>query len=242
MFSENQLLSLIKYIYGVRKKNKELLASLVSAGTINQSLCWERSHANTVAWSCDVEGTCEEVRGKILRFGKHGSRPNKTKVLTPCAEELEIVGELSRVCSRIVLTYLYFARIGRPNILWSVKYQARSIIKWNKSCNQRLARLISYIFSTGYRQYCQAGNSATECKFGIFQDAHFAGDLEDTKSTSGGVLCIVGSHTFVPISWTCKRQTVVSHSGTEAEIILLGAGLRLEGIPALNLLDLVTDV
>ena len=36
-----------------------------------------------------------------------------------------------------------------------------------------------------------------------------------------------GSHTFVPISWMCKKQTSVSHSSTESEIISLGAGLRL---------------
>ena len=55
------------------------------------------------------------------------------------------------------------------------------------------------------------------------------------KSTSGGVLCIVGSHTFVPITWVCKKQTSVSHSSTEAEVISLDAGLRMDGIPALDL-------
>ena len=48
-----------------------------------------------------------------------------------------------------------------------------------------------------------------------FQDSDFAGDLEDSKSTSGGTLCIFGSHTFVPVSWMCKKQTAVSHSSTE---------------------------
>ena len=60
-------------------------------------------------------------------------------------------------------------------------------------------------------------------------------------STSGGILCIFGSHTFVPISWMCKKRTSVSHSSTEAEIISLDAGLRMDGIPALNLLDLVIE-
>ena len=46
-----------------------------------------------------------------------------------------------------------------------------------------------------------------------------------------------GSHTFVPISWMCKKQTSVSHSSTEAEIISLDAGLRMDGIPALTLWD-----
>ena len=75
-----------------------------------------------------------------------------------------------------------------------------------------------------------------------FQDSDFAGDLEDSKSTSGGTLCVFGSHTFVPISWMCKKQTSVSHSSTESEIISLDTGLRLDGLPALELWDLIVSV
>ena len=57
------------------------------------------------------------------------SDANKTtqqlyKVSTPCIddqhfqeEEMKSVGELSKVCSPIVLKSLYLARIGRPDIL-----------------------------------------------------------------------------------------------------------------------------
>ena len=62
------------------------------------------------------------------------------------------------------------------------------------------------------------------------------------KSASGGLLCIFGSHTFVPKSWMCKKQTSVSHSSTEAEIISLDAGLRMDGITALDLWELVIEV
>ena len=86
------------------------------------------------------------------------------------------------------------------------------------------------------------GNTAKQCRLGLFQDSDFAGDLEDSKSTSGGTLCVFGSHTFVPISWMCKKQTSVSHSSTESEIISLDAGLRLDGIPALDLWDLIVSV
>ena len=55
-------------------------------------------------------------------------------------------------------------------------------------------------------------------------------------------MCVFGSHTFVPISWMCKKQTSVSHSSTESKIISLGAGLRLDGIPALDLWDLIVAV
>ena len=77
---------------------------------------------------------------------------------------------------------------------------------------------------------------------GLFQDSDFAGDLEDSNSTSGGTLCIFRSHTIVPISWMCKKQSSVSHSSTELEIISLDAGLRLGGIPALDLWDLIVAV
>ena len=55
-------------------------------------------------------------------------------------------------------------------------------------------------------------------------------------------MCVFGSHTFVPISWMCKKQTSVSHSSTESEIISLDARLRLDGIPALDQWDLIVSV
>ena len=120
---------------------------------------------------------------------------------------------------------------------------ARSITKWTKACDKRLSRLISHIHHTcEYEQYCHVGNTAKQCRLGLFQDSDFAGDLDDSKSTSGGTLCIFGSHTFVPISWMCKKQTAVSHSSTESEIISLDAGLRLDGLPALELWDLIVSV
>ena len=120
---------------------------------------------------------------------------------------------------------------------------ARSITKWTKACDKRLNRLISYIHHTSeYKQYCHVEKTAKQCRLGLFQDSDFAGDLEDSKSTSGGTLCIFGSHTFVPISWMCKKQTSVSHSSTESEIISLDTGLRLDGLPALELWDLIVSV
>ena len=156
---------------------------------------------------------------------------------------MKSVGELSQVCFQIVFKCLYLARIGKPDILWSVNKLARSITKWTKACDKRLNLLISYIHHTcEYRQCCHVGNTAKQCRLGLFQDSDFAGDLEDSKSTSGGTLCILGSHTFVPISWMCKKQTAVSHSSTESEIISLDTGLRLDGLPALELWDLIVSV
>ena len=201
------------------------------------------------SWSYDMVGHAKKC---VERYCELANKTTQQlyKVSTPCIddhhfkeEETKSVGELSNTCSQIVLKCLYLARIGRPDILWSVSKFARSITKWTKACDKRLNRLISYIHHTcEYRQYCHVGNTAKQCRLGLFQDSDFAGDLEYSKSTSGGTLCVVGSHTFVPISWMCKKQTSFSDSSTESEIISLDAGLTLEGIPALDLWDLIVAV
>ena len=126
------------------------------------------------------------------------------------------------ICWRIVTSMLsncsemsMLSTNGRPDIQWSVNKFARSITKWTKVCDKRLNRLISYIHHTcEYKQCCCVGITAKQCRLGLFQDSDFAGDLEDSKSTSGGTLCVFGSHIFVRISWMCKKQTSVSHSST----------------------------
>ena len=91
------------------------------------------------SWSYDMEGQAKKCVERNCELA------NKTtqqlyKVSTPCIddhhskeEELKSVGELSKVCSQIVLKCLYLARIGRPDILWSVKKLARSITKMDQS-------------------------------------------------------------------------------------------------------------
>ena len=224
-----------------------MFESRISAGRKEKLPCSENLRISS--WSYDMEGHAKKCVERYCELANKSTQ-QLYKVSTPCIddhhfkeEEMKSVGELSQVCSQIVLKCLYLARIGRPDILWSVNKRARSITKWTKACDKRLNRLISYIHHTcGYRQYCHVGNTAKQCRLGLFQDSDFAGDLEDSKSTSGGTLCIFGSHTFVPISRMCKKQTAVSHSSTESEIISLDTGLRLDGLPALELWDLIVSV
>ena len=194
------------------------------------------------SWSYDMEGHAKKCVERYCEVANKSTQ-QLYKVSTPCIddhhlkeEEMKSVGELSQVC---VLKCLYLARIERPDILWSVNKLARSITKWTKACDKRLDRLISYIH---HRQHCHVGNTAKQCRLGLFQDSDFAGHLEDSKSTSGGTLCIFGSHTLAPISWMCKKQTAVSHSSTESEILSLDTGLRLDGLLALELWDIIVSV
>ena len=81
-------------------------------------------------------------------------------------------------------------------------------------------------------------NAAQHCRLGEFHDSDFASDLEDSKSVSERLLCIMESRTFVPISWVCKNQASVSHGSTESEVLSIDAGLRMDGISALDLRDI----
>ena len=224
-----------------------MFESRISAGRTDKLPFPQNLRASS--WSYDMACHTEKCVERYCEL------VNKTtqqlyKVSTPCIDdhhfkegETKSVGELSHVCSQIVLKCLYLARIGRPDILWSVNKLARSITKWTKACDKRLNRSISHIHHTcGYKQHCHVGITAKQCRLGLFQDSDFARDLEDLKSTSGRTLCVFGSHTFVPISWICKKQAAVSHSSTEYKIISVDTGLRLDGLPALEPWDLIVSV
>ena len=120
------------------------------------------------SWSYDMEGHAKKC---VDRYCELANRTTQQlfQVSTPCIDDhhfkeegMKSVGELSKVCSQIVLKCLYLARIGRLDTLWSVNKLARSITKWTKACDKRLCRLISYIHDTcEYKQYCYVGSFKT---------------------------------------------------------------------------------
>ena len=97
------------------------------------------------SWSYDMVGHAKKC---VERYCELANKTTQQlyKVSTPCIddhhfkeeEETKSVGELSSTYSQIVLKCLYLARIGRPDILWSVNKVARAITKWTKACDKRL--------------------------------------------------------------------------------------------------------
>ena len=81
-----------------------------------------------------------------------------------------------------------------------------------------------------------------DCRILVFADASFAGDAKDSKSTSGMFMVLAGPNTWCPLSWMCKKQSAVSHSSAEAEIISLEASMRSEALPVMELWDTAMDV
>ena len=233
------------------EKCTKMFGSRISVGATEKLPGWQKLHAQTGAWSYDMEGHaqkcveqyCELANKKVVQL---------YKVSHPCLddhqlkqEELESVGELSVVCSRIVLKWSYLTRIGRLDILWSVNKLARSVSKWTQACDKRLASLIFYTHHTNdSRQYCHVRTTAQHGRLALFQDTQTLLATLRTQNQPQVVSCFifVGSRTFVPVCWMCKEQSSVLHSSTESEVIFLDAGPRMYGLPALDLWDIVTEV
>ena len=219
-----------------------MFESRISAGATENSPCPENQ--NVSSWSYDMEGHAKKCVERYCELANKTTQ-QPYKVSTPCIddhhfkeEEMKSVGELSNTCSQIVLKCLYLARSGRPDILWSVNKLARSVTKWTRAFDRRLARLISYIRHTSdCRQYCHVGNTAQHCRLGLSPDS---GGFKINLRVN--LMYLWKSNVCSSLSWMCKKQTTVSHSSTESEIISLDAGLRLDGISALDLWDLIVAV
>ena len=127
----------------------------------------DQPHAKTGAWSYDLQGHAQK---KCVECCEQANKKTEHlyKVSNPCLddhhfkkEELQSDGEVSQLCSQIVLECLYLARIGGLDILWSVNNLTRAVTKWTQACDRRFARWISYIHHTSdFRQYCHVGNTA----------------------------------------------------------------------------------
>ena len=66
-------------------------------------------------------------------------------------------------------------------------------------------------------------------------DADLASDPEDRVSTTGVYFELRGPNTRMPLMSLSKKQTSVSHSTREAEIVAAAHALRAIGLPALSL-------
>ena len=119
---------------------RTMFESRISAGGLEKLPFLQ--HIRTSSWSYDMPGLAKKC---VERYCELANKTTQQlyKVSTPCInenhfkeEETKSVGELPNTCSQIVLKCLYLARIGRPDILWSVNKLARSIAKWTKACDK----------------------------------------------------------------------------------------------------------
>ena len=131
---------------------------------------------------------------------------------------------------------MYIARLARPDLLRAVGALTTMITKWTPLCDKKQFRIIKDMNGTvAWRQIGFIGDSSDELQLGLFSDADFAGDKRTMRSASGVFLAVYGPQGFFPLAAQSKKQTAVSHSTVEAEIVAADHAIRMTGLPALPL-------
>ena len=162
---------------------------------------------------------------------------------TPFLDEQEDevgTGHLQSIACKVLMKILYGARMARPDLLKAVSYLASRVTKWSTACDRSLHRLICYIHQTvGEKQCGWIGDSPSKLYLNLYADADFAGCKVTMRSTSGVFMTLAGPNSCMPLAAASRKQTCVSHSTPEAEIVALDAAMRSTGIPSLEIWDLV---
>jgi hypothetical protein len=157
----------------------------------------------------------------------------------PPADDDE-TGEVATHACALVMKKLWLARLARPDIIKAINVLSSKIQKWTRNDDKRLYRLICYLhWTVQYGLKGTIGDPPEDLELSLFVDADFAGDKEDSKSTSGVFLVLTGPNTYFPLTWATARQTCTSRSTTEAEIVALALGMFNEAIPASILWSLI---
>ena len=153
-----------------------------------------------------------ELFCSITTFCPDGSLP---------PEDDQSAGELAPNACKLLMKALWLGRLARPDIIKPIGDLATAVQKWSRNHDRQLARLIAYIHSTTlYRLVGVIKDNPQDLHFALYADADYAGE-RDAKSTSGGFLVLKGPNTHFPLAWLSKRQTSVSRSTTEAEVVSL---------------------
>ena len=151
-------------------------------------------------------------------------------------------GLLAPIACKVLMKILYGARLARFDLLRPIAALASKITKWDSVCDRMLHRLVCYINSSlDYKLKGYIGDSSKDLKITLFSDADFAGCLDTAKSTSGVFIALTGPNSFFPLNAISKKQSCVSHSTPEAEIVAADLAIRTEGLPALQLWDMVLE-
>ena len=138
------------------------------------------------------------------------------------------------------MSVMWAARMARPDLLKAVQALACFLAHWDRHCDKAIHRLFCYINCTyHHRHTAWIGDDMSSLSLHVYADADFAGCRRTQKSTSGGHMCLEGERSYFPLANSSKRQSAVSQSTPEAEIVAADHALRILGVSALDIWELI---
>lgn len=155
-------------------------------------------------------------------------------VSTPCLSEsslsdqdLEVVGNLSHVASRILMRALWLSRLSRPDLSFVIGRLTSAVTRWTRFEDKQLHRCISYLHH--HRDLLLTGRvdhaAEDDLSLEVFTDSDFGACPHTSRSTTGILMTVrTGRHHF-PLYWTSKKQSSTARSTPEAESIALATAV-----------------
>jgi hypothetical protein len=116
--------------------------------------------------------------------------------------------------SQMIGSLLYIANKTRPDISYAVGRLSRYTHNPSREHRNALERVFKYLRGTLDYSLCYKGfPNVVEG----YSDANWITDNEDVKSTSGYIFLLGGG----AISWGSKKQTIITRSTTQSELVAL---------------------
>lgn len=110
-------------------------------------------------------------------------------------------------------TLLFLSLVSRPDIAYAVGIVSRYLDRYNNLHWNAVKRIMRYLSHT--KNHGILYSKCENLNLIGFSDSDYAADIDTRRSTSGYIFKLSNG----PITWTSKRQTVVSLSTAEAEYI-----------------------
>ena len=100
------------------QESKDLLESLISAGTVKQLPGWESSHADTVARSYDMEGHAVLRLGRRREWSNYTKSPHRVWMITISKMKnwRQLDNRQNMWSQNVLKCFFQHASIGRPDI------------------------------------------------------------------------------------------------------------------------------
>ena len=197
----------------------------------------------------DMSGALSGAVDKYLKVAPENTKLRKVHTpfidesLLPDGQDLGSIpeGTLGKHASSILMSLLYTARMARYDLLRPVCALASMVSRWNVHCDRMLYRLICYVDTTKDEVFMIGfiGDHLKDLTLRLYTDADLASCKLTKKSTSGVFLVLAGPNSWFPLVGVSTKQTAMSHSSTESELVGADLGLRKEAIPMMDFLKVL---
>jgi hypothetical protein len=158
----------------------------------------------------------ENYAKKVLeKFNMQDCKDRPTPLVTKPSTESGEENESRFPCREAVGSLLHLSTKTRPDLVYAVNVESRTLENPDKTAIQNVKRTRKYLQGAQDLKVKYASTKGETIKLEAFSGADYAGDTKDRKSTTGYVIFMAGG----PITWCSRKREIVALSTTEAEYI-----------------------